>query len=160
MVAIFGRAKTFHVQPLVHEFAEACARLHEASFPHAWGVPEFERMIGDAQCLGDGAVESQPRRLIGYAVSRRVLDEAEILTVAVDPALRGRGIGRKILRVHLPRLGRHGVGAVFLEVGETNGLALRLYSSLGFEEIGRRQGYYRTPAGGAVTAIVMRYAMQ
>lgn len=158
-MALFGRVKPFRVQPLVHDFAEDCARLHEAAFPHPWDVNEFERMIGDARCLGDAAVETRPRRLVGYVVSRRTLDEAEILTVAVDASVRRQGVGRKILGVHLPRLERHGVGTVFLEVGETNAAALHLYRSLGFEEIGRRQGYYRSAAGQAVTAIAMRRLM-
>ncbi len=155
-MAIFGRIKAFHVQPLVHDFAEDCARLHAAAFPHPWEVPEFERMIGDRHCLGEAAVESRPRRLVGYVVSRTTLDEAEILTVAVDTAARGHGVGRKILDVHLPRLGRHGVKTIFLEVGETNVPALRLYASLGFAEVGRRHGYYRAKGGQSVTAITMR----
>ena len=79
--------------------------------------------------------------------------------MAVDAAARRHGIGRKLLDVHLPRLGRHGVKQVFLEVGETNMAALRLYKRLGFEEVGRRQGYYRATAGEPVTAIAMRHVI-
>ena len=157
---MFRKLKPFHVQPLVQDFAEDCARLHAAGFPHPWSSHEFERLIGAESSFGEAAVESRSRRLLGFVLSRRALDEAEILTVAVDASLRRQGIGRKILDVHLPRLGRLGVKTVFLEVAETNEAALRLYARLGFHEVGRRQGYYRSAAGNPVSAIAMRYLMQ
>ncbi len=152
----FGKAKPFHIQPLVRDFAEDCAALHAAAFPHSWAAPEFEHLIGAETTLGDAAVESRVRRLFGFALSRRALDEAEILTVTVDATLRGQGIAGRILDVHLPRLGRHGATTVFLEVAETNVPALRLYARFGFDTVGRRQGYYRAADGRTVTALTMR----
>lgn len=152
----FGRVKPFHVQPLVQIFADECARLHAASFPHPWTGPDLERLIGAADCLGEAAVESRGRVLFGFVLSRRVLDEAEILTVAVDAPLRRSGIGRRLMDVHLPRLARFGTRTVFLEVAETNKAALKLYARLGFEEVGRRANYTRTASGGHVTALTMR----
>ena len=152
---MFGKPKPYGVEPLVQDFAESCAHLHAAAFPHGWSSHEFERLIGAETSFGEAAVESRSRRLLGFVLSRRALDEAEILTVAVDAATRGRGIGGKLLEVHLPRLARHGVKLVFLEVGENNLAALHLYGRLGFVEVGRRQGYYRT-AGQPVSAIAMR----
>ncbi len=153
---MFRKAKPFQVQPLDQEFADECARLHAAAFPHPWSAHEFERLIGAESSFGEAAVESRSRKLLGFVLSRRALDEAEILTVAVDAARRGQGIGRRMLDVHLPRLELQGVKLVFLEVGETNVSALRLYARLGFVEVGRRQGYYRSAAGRQVTAIAMR----
>lgn len=155
---MFGRLKPFLVQPLVQDFADACARLHAEVFPHPWSSHEFERLIGAASSLGEAAVESRSRRLLGFVLSRCALDEAEILSVAVEPSLQGRGVGRRMLEVHLPRLARHGIRDVFLEVGETNAAALRLYARLGFLEVGRRQGYYRT-ASGPMSAIAMRRSL-
>lgn len=155
----FGKPKAFHVQPLVHSFGEDCARIHAQSFPHPWGVHEFERLIGAGNCLGEAAVESRGRRLFGFALSRRALDESEILTVAVDADVRGQGIAGRILDVHLPRLARFGVRTVFLEVAETNIPALRLYRRLGFQAVGKRAGYTRTASGGTVTALTMRRSL-
>lgn len=154
---MFRRVKPYHVQPLVQDFAEDCARLHATGFPHPWGSPEFERLIGAAASLGEAAVETRSRRLLGFILSRRAADEAEILTVSVDTAVRGQGIGAKMLSVHLPRLRRFHVKTLFLDVGENNTPALRLYARFGFREVGRRQGYYRTTSGEAATAIVMRH---
>ena len=80
------------------------------------------------------------------------MDEAEILSIAVAPARRGRGLARRLLELHLRRLAGLGAGAVFLEVGERNVPACRLYKRAGFRQVGRRQGYYE----GGSTALVLR----
>ena len=157
---MFGRTRAFHVQPLIQDFAADCARLHATAFPHAWDVTEFERLIGAGSSFGEAAVDSRSRKLLGFVLSRRAAEEAEILTVAVHAAFRGQGIGGKLLAVHLPRLGRYGIKQVFLEVGEGNAPALRLYARLGFAEVGRRKGYYRTASGAPATAIVMRCGLE
>ncbi len=78
--------------------------------------------------------------------------EAEILSVAIAPAWRGRGFARPLLDLHLRRLAGLGAHAVFLEVDQQNAPACRLYLQRGFYEVGRRQGYY----GGGATALVLR----
>ena len=75
-------------------------------------------------------------------MSRRAADEAEILSVAVARAWRGRGLARRLLDLHLRRLAGFGLRAVFLEVDEDNEPARRLYARAGFREVGRRPGYY------------------
>ena len=76
----------------------------------------------------------------GFAVWRGVdLDEWELLNIAVDPAFRGRGLGRALIDA-LP------AGRVFLEVRESNAHARRLYERCGFVAIGKRRKYYQHPA--------------
>jgi ribosomal-protein-alanine N-acetyltransferase len=83
----------------------------------------------------------------GFVLSRRVADEAEILSVAVAAETRGRGYAGALLAHHLDLLSRHGVRTVHLEVEEGNDPALALYRRHGFEEVGRRPGYYAKPDG-------------
>jgi ribosomal-protein-alanine N-acetyltransferase len=83
-------------------------------------------------------------------VARTAGDEAEVLDVAVDPVARGRGIGRALLADALRGLGKGGARRAYLEVRESNTVALRLYESLGFRRVGRRRGYYRQPAEDAL----------
>ncbi len=86
--------------------------------------------------------------LIGYAGLARVGGEAEIHTLAVDPAHQGRGTGRALLRALLD----HAAGAtVFLEVRTDNESAIQLYRSEGFVVIGTRRGYYRPSGADAFT---------
>ncbi len=89
-------------------------------------------------------------------MSRIALDEAEILTVAVQTEIRARGLGRALLAFHLSRLASAGVTQVFLEVDEANEPALRLYRRFGFAKVGERAGYYPKGAAKAATALVLR----
>jgi ribosomal-protein-alanine N-acetyltransferase len=89
-------------------------------------------------------------------LSRRAADEAEILSVAVAPRRRGRGLARKMLDLHLRRLAGRGTRTVFLEVDEANQSARRLYARAGFREVGQRKGYYTQESGVASTAVVLR----
>ena len=89
-------------------------------------------------------------------MSRHAGDEAEVLSVAVAQARRGRGLARTLLDLHLRRLAGFGVRAVFLEVDEQNRPALRLYARAGFREVGRRPNYYSDDGGTATNALVLR----
>ena len=83
-------------------------------------------------------------------------DEAEILSIAVDAAQRGRGLSRNLLLTHLGHLAGRGVRTVFLEVEENNQPARRLYEWAGFEVVGRRERYYQQPGGEQLNALLMR----
>jgi ribosomal-protein-alanine N-acetyltransferase len=94
------------------------------------------------------------RALAGFILSRMVVDEAEILSVAVAPRSRSRGLARRLLDLHLRRLAGLGTRSVFLEVEEGNEPALRLYRRAGFRQVGRREGYYQESRGAA--ALILR----
>ncbi len=90
-------------------------------------------------------------RIVGFLVTRQVApDEREILTLAVDPGDRQKGIARTLLKHALENT----KGAWFLEVRASNLAAIRLYKSAGFEAAGRRSEYYYEPAEDG---IVMRF---
>jgi ribosomal-protein-alanine N-acetyltransferase len=93
---------------------------------------------------------------IGFIISRLAADEAEILSVAIDSAWRGRGLSRQLLQTHLGHLAGHGIRSVFLEVEENNLPAVKLYQRYGFQVIGRREQYYREPSGQLLSALVMQ----
>ncbi len=134
--------------------AASLATLHAASFRHGWSDGEFERLLLDRNVVAHRA--TMGRSLAGFILSRLAGDEAEILSVAVASARRGRGIARGLLNLHLRRLAGLGARAVFLEVEEDNTPARRLYQRSGFREVGRRPGYYRQDRDKAATALVLR----
>ena len=81
---------------------------------------------------------------------QEVAGEGELLRIAVDPAVRGRGLGRKLLEAVTETAGEDGIQTIFLEVRESNRAAVNLYRSAGFREIGRRRGYYHNPPEDAI----------
>ena len=134
--------------------AAALAALHAASFRRGWSEQEFEQLLTDRGVIVEQAASG--RQKVGFIVSRRAADEAEILSVAVARAWRGRGLARKLLDLHLRRLAGSGLHAVFLEVDEGNEPARRLYARAGFREVGRRPGYYAQATRSAASALVLR----
>ncbi len=141
-------------EPVMAEASErdaaVIAALHAASFQRGWGEDEFHRLLLNRNVVCHRATAG--RSLIGFILSRLAAGEAEILSVAIAPSWRGRGFARPLLDLHLRRLAGLGARTVFLEVGETNVPAGRLYRRAGFYEVGRRQGYYE----GGATALVLR----
>ena len=134
--------------------AAAIAKLHAAAFRHGWSDGEIERMLLERNIVAHRAMSG--RTLQGFILSRLAGGEAEILSVAVASARRGRGLARALLNLHLRRLAGLGASAVFLEVDEDNEPARRLYQRAGFREVGRRPGYYQQGRDKAATALVLR----
>ncbi len=84
----------------------------------------------------------------GFAMTRRVIDEAELLLLAVDPAHRRHGLGSALLRAVIADVAASGCAKLHLEVRAGNS-AVRLYSEHGFHKTGERRGYYKG-AGGSL----------
>ncbi|NLA81456.1 MAG: GNAT family N-acetyltransferase [Clostridiaceae bacterium] len=90
---------------------------------------------------------------LGFVLARLLVDELEILQIVVEEGWRDRGLGRMLMTAMAEKGREAGKGSWILEVRENNLPALRLYQAFGFEEIGRRAGYY--PDSGE-SAILMR----
>ena len=134
--------------------AAGIAALHGVSFRRGWSDGEIERLLMERNTVCHRATAG--RALCGFILSRIAVGEAEILSVAVVSARRGRGLARALLNLHLRRLAGLGASAVFLEVDEDNEPARRLYGRAGFREVGRRPGYYQKDSGAPATALVLR----
>ena len=134
--------------------AAAMAKLHAASFHRGWSDGEIESLLLDRNVIAHRAIVG--RGLVGFILSRLAIDEAEILSVAIAPARRGRGLSRQLLDLHLRRLAGIGVHRVFLEVDEGNLPARKLYARAGFRDVGRREAYYSDQRGRNAAALVLR----
>lgn len=128
--------------------AAALAALHEAAFPpaEAWGPDAIRLMLEMPGAFGLHAPGE------GFVLARVAADEAEILTLAVAPPARRRGLGGALLGAAMAGAAARGAAAMFLEVAERNAPARALYAAAGFAEAGRRRRYY---ADGA-DALVLR----
>ena len=95
--------------------------------------------------------------MLGYAGLDHGGDVADIMTVAVAPRARGRGLGRQLLEVLEQRALDRGAGHVMLEVRADNAAAIGLYEGAGYAVISTRRRYYQP---GDVDALVMRKTLQ
>lgn len=129
---------------------EALASLHRAAFAteRPWSASEFAGLL-------EGRFVNLHTHPHGFALSRTVAGESELLTLAVHPNFQGQGIGRDLTRDWLSGLPITAQTA-FLEVAADNAVAINLYTTEGFAEIARRQGYYARKNAAAADAIVMQ----
>lgn len=126
-------------------------RLTPDSGAPDWTSGTWQQVIASA-AAGDRLVlvaerEAEP---IGFGVIGLAGDEAEIESLAVDPAWRRRGVAMRVCEEMMEWASGRGAAAVFLEVRASNEGAQALYRRLGFEQRGSRRGYYRDPAEDAV----------
>ncbi|MCW5721226.1 MAG: ribosomal protein S18-alanine N-acetyltransferase [Devosia sp.] len=143
-----------HIEPAESGDAATLARLHEQGFYRGWPVADFVSFLGERNTPAYIACDAR-RRIAGFALIRAVADEAELLTIAVDPKWRGKGVGRALLEAVFADLMLSPAKRMFLEVDEQNHAAIALYKRLGFVTISSRKGYYARPDGSAATALVM-----
>ena len=142
------------VEPATLRDVRQFAQIHAASFHRGWGEGEFEQMLREQNTLLHRLREGST--VIGFSVSRIAADEAEILSIALEPGHRGRGLSRDLFLTHLGHLAGRGVRTVFLEVEENNHPARKLYERAGFAVAGRRERYYKEAGGIELNALVMR----
>lgn len=144
------------IRPIGAERSAECAAIHAASFAYPWREADFEQLFTAPGTFADGAVEAKDENLAGFVLSRVAAGEAEILTLAVAPEWRRRGIASNLLAPHISGLAAIQVTRLFLEVGAENTAARALYANFGFAEVGERKAYYRTGGAEMAGALVMR----
>ncbi len=132
------------------------AALHSASFARGWSAQEIEVLMQDRNVIVDILRSEAGSQVIdGFSLSRVAADEAELLSIAVDPKWRGKKGSAPLLARQLARVRGAGARRVVLEVDEANTPAIRLYRSFGFEEVGKRPAYYTLKDGRTANALIM-----
>jgi ribosomal-protein-alanine N-acetyltransferase len=133
----------------------AVMALERELFPDdAWTPEMFAAEFAQPASRRLYLVAEEENALIGYAgMMFTGGSQADVVTLAVDPAHWGRGTGTALLNSLLDEAGNRGYAEVLLEVREDNPRARELYSRHGFTEVGIRRGYYQ-PSG--IDAVVMR----
>ncbi|HZK41808.1 MAG TPA: ribosomal protein S18-alanine N-acetyltransferase [Clostridia bacterium] len=147
-----AKAAACLVRPARPKDLERILVIDQYRGPGAWTADAYRGFLQDLS--GTLALvicpDHNPDLVLGFALARFLVDELEILQIVVEEAWRGRGLGRMLMTA-LAKKGREaGKGSWILEVRENNLPALRLYQALGFEEIGRRPGYYPDSGESAI----------
>ncbi|WP_417362194.1 ribosomal protein S18-alanine N-acetyltransferase [Gallaecimonas pentaromativorans] len=114
-----------------------------------------------ASCFGEGyqvRLLWQDNLAVGFSICQRVLDESTLFNLCLLPQCRGQGLGKALMRDLIVEARAAGDSAIFLEVRASNSEAIGLYRRMGFEEVGRRKGYYPT-VSTREDALVMRFSL-
>lgn len=135
--------------------AELFSDLHARAFVRPWRAAEFARLMANEAVFGLLARADEPQ---GFALAWAAAGDAELLTVAVLPEFRRRGVGASLVDAAGAAALMRGAASMHLEVAEDNVAARALYTRLGYEEAGRRHGYYAGEVR-AVDAIVMKLTL-
>jgi ribosomal-protein-alanine N-acetyltransferase len=133
-----------HIRPMQEADVAAVAALERSSYQFPWTEGIFR------DCVRVGyvcRVMEIGRDIVGYGVLSAGAGEAHILNLCVALEYRCRGLGRLMLGHLIERARGFGVREAFLEVRPSNTTAIRLYQSMGFEQIGIRRGYYQASTG-------------
>ncbi|MGZ8371073.1 MAG: ribosomal protein S18-alanine N-acetyltransferase, partial [Caulobacteraceae bacterium] len=128
--------------------------VHAACFPEGWSAEAFAGLIAEPGCVALIADDSA-----GFILVRVAADEAEIITLAVQPDARGKGLGRALLEAACDRAAALDSRTLFLEVAADNAAALALYSAAGFQPAGARPAYYARPGGSRADGLILKRAL-
>lgn len=128
--------------------ASRIAALHAEAFDTPWGEAAFQALIAQS---GVALIEEAD----GFILIRIVVDEAEILTLAVRPVARRSGLGRRLVQRAAAAAAVQGAERLFLEVAEDNAAARALYARAGFAQMGLRRRYNARADGSAVDALLL-----
>lgn len=135
------------------EDAPALAALEAGMFDDAWDERQFAALLGQDRFLAAGIFDGEGLR--AYVTAYSLDGELEIVNVAVAPALRGRGVGKGLMRFFLEQARLRGAVRAVLEVRSGNVPALALYRGCGFRPSGRRKRYY---ADSGEDALVLEWS--
>ena len=127
---------------------DAVAELEKQCFSQPWSRNSVASELENPLALWLIAVEGE--QVLGYVGSQSVLDEADMMNLAVAEAARRQGIAGALVRELRCRLKEKGIRCLTLEVRASNNPAQKLYASLGFVQTGRRPRYYVKPTEDAL----------
>ena len=128
----------------------AVAKIEKSVQSHPWTLKQFQ----DAVTAYQSTVIEVQGQVAGFCILQPVLDEANLLLMAIDPAQQGQGLGYQLLEASVAMLKNNPV-QIFLEVRESNLAAIKLYEKSGFHQIDLRKNYYPNSNGSREHAIIM-----
>ena len=124
------------------------ARLEKLCFQDPWSEKSIASELSNKLALWLVAVEEET--VVGYIGSQTVMDESDMMNVAVHPEFRRRGIAEALVNALCAALKEQGSVSLTLEVRASNYDAIALYGSRGFRSVGRRKNYYEHPKEDAI----------
>lgn len=134
-----------NLRVLLPEHAAEMSQIHAQCFNPSWPRSDFIDHIKRPSDLTLGCFEGQV--LCGYIILRLAADQAEILTLAIQPDSRRKGHGGQLISQAEILAKQDGIEIIFLDVAEDNRSAIKLYSRHHYQYYAKRPGYYRRLIG-------------
>lgn len=132
------------------------AQLHAQLFSPEWSEESIRGLLDHpASTAFLAVVAGQPPTTVGFVMAQLAADEAEILSIGVDPAWQRKGVGRRLVEGVARAVRRAEASTLFLEVAADNDAAMELYRRAGFMGTGLRRGYYERPGAPPVDAVTL-----
>ncbi|MTI08604.1 ribosomal protein S18-alanine N-acetyltransferase [Curvivirga aplysinae] len=128
------------------------ANVYGRAFVEPWGEAALLELLRMKGAFGYRVTENGSKKLVAFVLARSLFEEAEILTIAVDPIVQGQGLAFTLMQAAEVQAKAQGAEKMFLEVAADNKQAQGLYFKLGYEELSRRKGYYKRVGGIRVDA--------
>lgn len=141
------------IRPITQSDLEATFGIIQQTMVYSWSRQTLEGFFKEGNVSIYGIFNPNVE---GFAVVNKVGNEGEIYYIAVVPSQQNRGYGGQLLDHLLNEAKKVGMIELFLEVSTENGKAVGLYTSRGFEKVGRRKDYYRASKTSFCDAYIMR----
>ncbi len=146
------REPMWRLRPMTQKDVGAVHALEQRAYAFPWSEGIFRDCLRAGYCCW---VLDLEREVIGYGVLSVAAGESHLLNLCVDPARQGNGLGRRLLKRMIELARYHDATTLFLEVRVSNRVAIHLYESVGFNEVGVRHRYYPARDGLREDALIM-----
>jgi len=140
----------FTLRPAIPDDIAVLVKIESDVTPFPWNAKQFADSLQSHRSY----VLCKGNRLVGFLIFNQVLDEAELLNIAVKSSFQGEGLGACLLDYCLAEIANSAVN-LFLEVRVSNFPAIALYEGRGFRHVGERRAYYHSESGRE-DALIMR----
>lgn len=130
------------------------SKLHNICFSNNWSAGDFQNLLVQESVFGFGLKSATD--LSGFILIRLAADEAEVLSIGVNPHSQNMGAGWRLMQASFTEISKRGAQCLFLEVDENNLAAVALYKKLGFYQVGERKAYYKNEQAKFSSALVLR----
>ena len=124
------------------------AELEKLCFHDPWSENSIASELGNRLSVWLVALDEE--KVVGYVGSQTVIDETDMMNIAVHPDYRNRGVATELIMELTQQLKKRGSRGLMLEVRESNSAAISLYEKHGFVQVGCRRNYYRNPRENAL----------
>lgn len=136
--------------PLQREYCEAVEEIARKTLPEHWSLESIQDVLRYDNNIFYVAYSTEDSQIVGFAGIMVIVDEAELLNIAIHPAFHRKGIGKMLLERMVQEAIRHGARRMFLEVRRSNRIAIDLYDRFEFVKFSERRNYYKNPVEDAI----------